>query len=1022
MDDFLSYTLNSLKKAIEENFLEEKIFICPGFEIGNQILENLTRQGFNLLNIKAKTIRSLAEEAAETEIYEKKLKLISKLEVKFLIDNIFTTFAKEKRFEYFHKHTINTGIVNAISNIILELKYSVINSKNLKDDYFLNPYKANDLRLLYDNYNNTLEEKSLIDTADLINLAIKNLGAPDEKIKYIVFLRHNYSELEKSFINKLGGDNIIVIEDKPLPNLPKTENRLEAKNNNGLKNNNYNKFNWLFDIKNIPKDTGKTTLINIFSEASCYSEVHEIFQNLVSQKIPVDDTEIIYTSRELYLDTINILCEKLGIPVAFLEGIAGDKCRLGMALKGFLLWIKEDFLEIYLRRLIENNLIKTSTTGEGTNIANSNLAYKLRTSKIGWGRNRYKLIIKKRIFKLSDKLDSKGNNRQNILKNIEIYKSLERLSSKLLGLVPEINDGDIDLRKLCRGCIEFITNFLKSLNEEEAIFLKKLKDSLEILEVIGAGLIPLEEAVDKIIGLIKDTRFGKSSPKPGYLYVTNIDSGGISGRSNTFIAGMDDHKFPGSEIQDPILLDEERDKISDSMNSSKDKLKERLYDFTLMLAGLKGSVTFSYSTYDIKDDRNLFPSSLFLQIYRLKNNNDNLDYQDLFSYLGKSGGFNMNLSSSSFIDENGWWLEKLIEKGSLKNGRQFVLNVYPWLWKGDTAISCRKSSQLTVYDGLVIPEGSELDPRKNKDLVLSCSGIEHYAFCPFAFFLKYILKVERPEEIKRDYSKWLDEKDRGSLLHEVFRNFVETIKKLEKTDLKKQEEIINKILEEVLEKYIEEIPVPGEAIFNHEVNNLRRDLKVFLDVNNKELKNPCFLEFEFGYRGKDPIRICTGKDTYIYAAGVIDRVDISSEGEYQVWDYKGGGAFAYKADGYINGCKQVQHILYAKVMEEILKEENPDARVTACGYVLPTEKGMNYGKGCVFPRNPSSDEKWQEALNCLFELMGRGVFIMSEEENPPYFDDVDIYGTSEIKKSIKEKVKNPDNEVFELWRRLKEFK
>jgi len=61
-------------------------------------------------------------------------------------------------------------------------------------------------------------------------------------------------------------------------------------------------------------------------------------------------------------------------------------------------------------------------------------------------------------------------------------------------------------------------------------------------------------------------------------------------------------------------------------------------------------------------------------------------------------------------------------------------------------------------------------------MVLSCSAIETYAANPYAFFLQYILRARRPEEMLRDQLKWLDPAQRGSLLHEVFQLFARRIK------------------------------------------------------------------------------------------------------------------------------------------------------------------------------------------------------------------------------------------------------
>ncbi|MHB1345879.1 MAG: hypothetical protein ACYCXK_00150, partial [Candidatus Humimicrobiaceae bacterium] len=107
--------INSLKAISAENFLAEKIIICPSFETGNQILENLVRSGQNWINFKIGTIYSLAFRVVETKIHERNLKAITPAEISFLIDEIFIKLSLENTLKYFKKQTINTGLVKAIS-------------------------------------------------------------------------------------------------------------------------------------------------------------------------------------------------------------------------------------------------------------------------------------------------------------------------------------------------------------------------------------------------------------------------------------------------------------------------------------------------------------------------------------------------------------------------------------------------------------------------------------------------------------------------------------------------------------------------------------------------------------------------------------------------------------------------------------------------------------------------------------------------------------------------------------------
>ena len=1024
-------TLISKLKLISNKYkFIEKILVVPGFDIGHQILGNVASSGSGWINFKVATVASLSEEIIEEKLYKEKLDRISILESNFLVDEIFTKLSDLGRLKYFKKHTINTGIISSIANIIAELKSSEISYADLKNKYFVSSSKAEDLKLIFLEYEKMLKGNKLVDLADIINGAcglIKNNINLEDK-KYIVLSRYTVSNVEKKFLVKLCGRNLIIVDEEEIYGIKDPKNKWKEQESSEYKftdyanvKSNIERFEWLFDIANLPAEADNV-VIDMFSSITCQNEVQEIFRRLAESKTPLDNAEIIYTSPNPYLNTIYKECEKLGIYTTFSEGIPGDFSTLGKALKGFILWIKEDFEEVYLRKLLKNNLIKLySQKHNGGGFINLKLAYMLRISKIGWGRERYSLVLNKEILRLE-------NNPERYQKKLKLLEELRELTRKLLNLVPEIDSGgNIDLKLLSAGCIKFLDEYATTRNENEESFKSALKERLKLLSRISTGRIPVEKAAQKLVEIISKIRFNKSGPKPGHIHISDFTYGGRSGRKNIFIMGLDSNKFPGVNVQDSILLDEERKNISYSLELSKDKLKKKLQQAASILASLKAKVTASFSNYDISGDMALSPSSVFLQIYRLKINDHAVDYQKMFESLGAPVGFVNKLkkeigTGEIAISDTNWWLNKLAGTGTIKNAKESILKIYPGLAQGVFARECRNSDRLTKYDGKINPRGDELDPRKNDNIVLSCSRIELFAECPFAYFIEYILSASRPEETKKDLSGWLDVMQRGSLLHEVFQKFVYKLKNTKKVpNTCIQQKTINKILDGTVEKYRQEVPISNIAVFRHEYKQLKRDLIVFLKVN-EELGSPCFLEMEFGYRGRSPVKVYIGGGSYINLAGKVDRVDRVDENNYHVWDYKTGSAYSYNKEAYVAGGTQMQHILYAKAVEEILKKTNPSAKVTKSGYVLPTEKGRKSGKGHLFIRDTSETKKWQGALNIMLDLISRGVFIVSDEENPPYLDDTDIYGDINTKLNIKVKIKNPDNKVIGRWKELKNYK
>ena len=1033
----------SLKNISEKYFLTEKILVCPSFGIANQILESLAASGCSWINFRAETVISLALTVAETQIFNRNLKVISPLEANFLTDEIFTKLSEEGELKYFKKLVTNKGIIKAISGNISELKFAGIPPESLEGSFFINKDKAHDLKLVFESYENILEEKSLIDSPSIISLANFILAGYDgTKISdfnkdsiFIVSAKNSYKKIEKDFLYNISSSSLIVIEEEKVYGLERPKNRLAASDGRLQTNCPASKFSFLFDQQSLQINTEKIYKdidIEIFNAANYRDEIYEILSRLAAEKMHIDNAEIIYTNPEPYLEVIQDVSLKLGLPAVFSSGFPGDKSRSGKCLKGFLLWIKDDFLEVHLRNLLNYNLLKIESKNTENRISGSQLAFILRTSKIGWGRDRYQPVLEKSVTEITAKIEKAADDQKteetiNSYKNrLELLKSLKEITSGLLQIVPEIKNGKVNFKKLCACALKFLSDFTETSSEEEASFLKILQDNILTMEFVAEAEFLVEEAVLKITELIKDIRFLKSGPRPGHLFVSDFGSGGMSGRSRTFIVGMDENKFPGTHSQNPVMLDEEREKMGRDIGLARDSLKEKLYDFTSMLSGLEGKVSFSYAFYDIKDEKNLHPSSVLLQIYRLKSKEDKADYNRMLSSLENKKALKLKIVNEIYIDESYFWISKLLSEDNLKNARESLLKIYPWLSEGVNAINSRRSDRLTAYDGWINPLTDELDPRKNQDIVLSCTGIESFAQSPYAYFLEKILGIRRPEEIKKDLSVWLDPKTRGVLLHDVFQSYGEKLAGTgENSDYGSQKKLISGILKEKIEKLREDVPIPGKAVFNREEASLMRDIDVFLEVSNS-LAKPVFFEYEFGYGGKEKADIIIGRDdedrdVFISIAGKIDRIDQAGINEYHVWDYKTGSSYSYEEEGYVCHGKQLQHILYARVFEKILRKTNPDAKVSVCGYILPTEKGRNSGKGCIFRRDTDNEKKWQGALDCILDLMARGVFIFSDE-SMPFSDDEDIYGSKTDRQNIKIKINNPENTVLEKWNALKNYK
>jgi len=1012
--------------------LDEKILIMSDRISGRQLLENLARLGNSWVNFRVETVESLAEAIADAAIAEKGSELLPSIGTRIVIDGVFNDLAEEGKLKYFRKNPVNKGIIDALSKTILDLRFSGITAEGIKKEAFISPKKAEDIGLILRAYEKELSERNYVDMPGLIKAALENASRDNngEITRYFIPERHYMTGIKRQFIEKLCGKYLTVLAEDEVHGLedPSGTWHIETKPDAEECKTDIDRLKWLFSTTKAPAPFNDNT-IDIFSAVGFRNEVREIFRRIESADSSIDDVEIVYTDRENYVNVITAFCEKNAIPVTFAEGIDAYTTPACRTLMSFLMWMKEDFSEEMLTGIIGAGNIQWKDSTGNTAGGGVFLAGVLRTSGIGWKRERYTQVLNKKIKECSEIKEEylemgEDEKAARQVKTADDLRSLKALCERLLSIVPkEGNDGRVHFEELCEGCEKFLNENIKVVNENDAAFITAANKRLALASSIIKGRIWFEEAIDKIVNLLSDIRICAGRPEPGHLYVSHYNDGCLSGRNNVFIAGLNESNYPVRFKQDPVLLDEEREKLSDELEVTPNRMRKNVFEMAALAAGLRGSLTVSYSSYDVKEGRKSFPSAVVLQVYRVLSGNPAADYDSLFKKVGDPSGFCPDSQKRIDLDETDWWLNRLSDKGMLKNGIKLLEKTAEGVKNGIKAVQARNSMDFTEYDGKVKPDGNEFDIRAGKQVV-SCSRLETAAKCPFAYFMEYILKVRMPEEFRKDMSSWLDAMERGRLLHDVYQVYIDMIIE-NKVDVKadKQGEKLFGVLDDIVKRYRDDIPPPSEVVFQNEYEQLKRDMGVFLHIN-KELKTvPVGTEVCFGIKEKDHVKILLGGGKGILLRGKIDRIDKASEDNYHVWDYKTGSSSYYEGNKYIDACRQIQHALYAVAADVIIKKTGKDkkTRITRSGYLTPTEKGIRSGGGGIFPREESQPGLWQEALNKLADVLASGTFVFARKDECRFCDYADVCGGEKAVLWASMKCMNPDNKELIPWIELGEY-
>lgn len=979
----MNTTLQGLADICRKHPFDEKVLFVPSYSIGHQIGEHVARSGAPWINLRWTTTSGYAQRLLFLELSARNLRYINPQERHSIIEQLFRANGSQGR--YFKRAAETPGIISCLTKAIHDIRMAGLDHKTIDPEAFIVREKGEELVWLLTSYEGHLEENDLIDHPGLLRMSLEKLEHEHRSSNHNIFVTLSdfpLTELEKRMIRLAGGKTLRILDHTRPENLkgparffpltPKpAENPKQPKKNIEL-------LPWIFDPRNAPRPF-KDDSVSLYRALGESNEVREVFRRILKGGIPWDDVEIIVTTTDPYFPLLYEIAASLEIPTTFAGGLPVTYSRPGRALLLYLHWLAEDFQEAHFRGLISNGLLDLEKQPfDGERPPEVRAAALLREAAIGWGSGRYLSRLKKLSHSEAEVMaqepaesEAEAKAKEKRVKNI-IW--LTHFVKSVLDITPATHpDEVIASDDLYRSALLFLKNFCRTASELDGSAKASLTDLIESLLEAKPFNLPLQEAIERLMKTITTLSVGHSTPKPGFVHVAHYRSGGCSGRGQTFVLGLGQERFPGALLQDPVILDVEREHLGGTLVPAGEMLHESVYMMAKLLGSLQGNVTLSYTCRDLREDRETFPASVLLGTYRVITGNHEGDYSDLKEFLGQPVGF---IPDKEMVPLNDW--EWWLTKKEIRPGPKPVYASYSSLYQGDRAEAERTKETLSEYDGLITNIEGAWHPF-SKDVVLSCSRLEELARCPFAFFLHSVLGLEPLEEQERDYGRWLDPLRRGTLLHTIFYRFMKTLKtRYERPNLTEHLELMKEITQEEIEKLKNDVPCASEIVFQKEVSEIMETLPIFLRHEEERCQDvePLFFELAFGMDRHEPIPIPFKGKAAFRLRGKIDRIDRCGEHLYEVWDYKSGGISSYKEHGYVDGGKQLQHALYAVAAETILRQEyDAKAKVIRGGYLFPTMRG----EGRRIAKELDKD-RLDGALEQLFTLLGRGLFPFSYEK------------------------------------------
>jgi ATP-dependent helicase/nuclease subunit B len=687
--------------------------------------------------------------------------------------------------------------------------------------------------------------------------------------------------------------------------------------------------------------------------------------------------------------------------------------------------------------MIREGLLTWSHSDQDHSFAS--LAAALRGVAIGMGRERYVPKLDSAITKAQRRIDgaNAGENQQPGRSQMELplqrLQGLREMVIRLLEVSPDLDAGPDDVLLSAESFLRSVSRRVDELDNYayERLILEIQGMRLYLSRISEPGSLDIWQW---LLSLPGEAEVLGSGPREGCIHVAPLAMGGHSGRTHTFVIGMDDSRFPGLASEDPVLLDSERVKLCRDLPTAGQRQEQAREMFGRLLGRVGGRVTFSYSSVDLASDRELFPSPVLLSLYR-QIWGQSLDATRFKQAIAGPAAF-APTKPDHCLSETEWWLWRLCNGQSHGGAIEKVTARYAHLARGQNAATHRNSDQFTVYDGHVEQAGKDLDPTQTeKPVITSSRQLEQVGQCPLAFFMRYGLRVEKPKDLIVDPNRWLDSLPSGKLLHEVFEEFIrELIDPGRAPSFDRDLPRLLGILDTRVAVYRDLYPPPSDSVYTSEVSRLTHVAHTFLKEEDLFCRDhdctPVYIELAFGMKGvgdspstdSDVIPVVLPSGKTIRVRGRIDRIDRLGRGAvatFRIWDYKTGSDFSYERTDPFRQGRLIQPALYLTMVEHRLREVvAPDAQVSHFGFFFPGLK--SHGIRIDWPR-----ERLAEGglfLERLCRIVGKGAFLATDnyEQDCKFCEYQCICGdVREVSAASNRKLANPENILLESFRELR---
>ncbi|HVA79748.1 MAG TPA: PD-(D/E)XK nuclease family protein [Candidatus Binataceae bacterium] len=493
------------------------------------------------------------------------------------------------------------------------------------------------------------------------------------------------------------------------------------------------------------------------------------------------------------------------------------------------------------------------------------------------------------------------------------------------------------------------------LRHLRAIAAAAIRDSDEILAALAeldamapVGPVTLDEVRHVVAERLAQLEDPPAPRRYGAVFVAAPHRAAAMSFEVVIVPGLAERIFPRKLIEDPILLDAARAALGADLIRNEDRVARERLALRIAVGAAERRVMFSHPRVDLDQGRPRVPSFYALEILRAAEGRlPGFDELARRAAMPAAAGWPAPTDPEQAIDDAEFdlaTLDKLIGRDpeTTRGAAHYLLGANQYLGRALRTRARRWLKRWTPADGLVDPEPAAraaLEPHQLAARSYSPTALQHFAACPYRFFLQAIHRLEPREEPAA--IEVIDPLTRGGLFAEVQYEILVRLRAggalpVTGPGLAAASTLLDATLDEVAARWREELAPAIERVWLDGIESIRADLREWLRraAEDPEAWRPERFELSFGLSDRaqaDPASAPApaALEGGLMLRGSIDLVERASDGRLRVTDHKTGRVRA-APDFVIGGGKYLQPVFYALAAERVLGEPVALGRLYYC--------------------------------------------------------------------------------------------